>query len=398
MVSVADLLVTLIAISCVAAAPPPSLDEQTQTKQPKVCTGCHVNTADLKVTADLTLPVSQNHQCGKGQNTRCPGLQCCSKDGYCGSGLAFCEVQCQPLYGSCQDPLPDSYLKSLPPSTNHRCGREFSTKCPNDGCCSKDGYCGSKSAQCGAGCQEGYGICKLPTFPKRPDTDPNASVNVFGNCKTKNTIALMFEGGPNKEYMPRILDALNEKGAKASFFVNGLNDGNLHDPVSKDLVRNAYLKGHLIGTISLSHVSPLELTREQLYQEYKHNDALIWEIIDKTPVFARMPDSEYDNNVIKSMTSWGYKVVEANFDPKDYVHDSDEDFVDRMHEEYSKRIPARNGQSHIVVHHQFVGGNADWVHVLLDKYQVQLGYKFVTIGECLGVPKHQWYHNTQPHL
>ncbi|KAH9264680.1 hypothetical protein BASA83_011855 [Batrachochytrium salamandrivorans] len=137
--------------------------------------------------------------------------------------------------------------------------------------------------------------------------------------------------------MPRILDALNEKGAKASFFVNGLNDGNLHDPVSKDL------------------------------GDFK-------------------------------MTTWGYKVVEANFDPKDYAHDSDEDFVDRMHEEYSKRIPARNGQSHIVVHHQFVGGNADWVHVLLDKYQVQLGYKFVTIGECLGVPKHQWYHNTQPHL
>ncbi|KAH9267613.1 hypothetical protein BASA83_009827 [Batrachochytrium salamandrivorans] len=155
MVSVADLLVTLIAISCVAAAPPPSLDEQTQTKQPKVCTGCHVNTADLKVTADLTLPVSQNHQC-----------------------------------------VPNA---------------------PTMDVCSKDGYCGSKSAQCGAGCQEGYGICKLPTFPKRPDTDPNASVNVFGNCKTKNTIALMFEGGPNKEYMPRILDALNEKGAKASF-------------------------------------------------------------------------------------------------------------------------------------------------------------------------------------
>ncbi|KAH6574434.1 hypothetical protein BASA50_010192 [Batrachochytrium salamandrivorans] len=392
MVAVADLLVTLIAISCVAAAPPPSLDEQNQVEQTKVCT------ADLKITADLTLDVSQNYQCGEEQNTRCPGLQCCSKDNYCGPGPAFCEVKCKPLYGSCQNPLPESYLKSLPLSTNYRCGREFNTKCPNNECCSKDGYCGGGSAECGAGCQDGFGICKLPTFPKRPETNPTASVDVFGSCISKDSIALMFESGPNNQYMSLILAALNEKGAKASFFVNGLNDGDLHDPVSKDLVKEAYLEGHLIGTASLSYMSALELTLDQLYQEYKHNDALIWEIIGKTPVFARLPDSEYTDKIVKSMHSWGYIVAEATFDPKDYDHDGSEDFVEQMHKEYSKEISAKNGESHIVVHHQFVGGNVDWVRELLTKYQDQLGYKFVTIGECLGIPEDEWYHNEQPHL
>ncbi|KAH9270386.1 hypothetical protein BASA83_007549 [Batrachochytrium salamandrivorans] len=408
MVAVVNLLVTLIAVSCVSGLYVRPQDEQyhddqpqeeqSQYKKPKVCTGCSVNTVDIKVTADPNLPVSQNYQCGKEQNTRCPGLQCCSKDGYCGSGLAFCEVQCQPLYGSCQTPLPDSYLKSLPPSTNYRCGREFNTKCPNNGCCSKDGYCGSKSAQCGSGCQEGFGICKLPKFPKRPETDPDASVNVFGNCKAKNTIALMFEGGPNKEYMPLILAVLKAKNAKASFFINGLNDGDLHDSVSKELVKEAYSDGHLIGTASLSYVSPLELTLDKLYQEYKANDVLIWNIIRRTPVFARLPRSEYTEEILKSMATWGYRVVEATFDPKDYDHDSDEDFVKRMDEVYSKEFSSENGESRTVVHHQFVKGNADWVRELLDRYQDQLGYKFVTIGECLGVPEKKWYHNKRPHL
>ncbi|KAH6592524.1 hypothetical protein BASA61_004549 [Batrachochytrium salamandrivorans] len=148
-----------------------------------------------------------------------------------------------------------------------------------------------------SGCQEGFGICKLPKFPKRPETDPDASVNVFGNCKAKNTIALMFEGGPNKEYMPLILAVLKAKNAKASFFINGLNDGDLHDSVSKEL----------------------------------------------TPVFARLPRSEYTEEILKSMATWGYRVVEATFDPKDYDHDSDEDFVERMDEVYSKESLPRMG-------------------------------------------------------
>jgi len=70
---------------------------------------------------------------------------CCSADGYCGTGKEFCYSSngCQPKYGIC------------------RCGNDENDICSDGYCCSSKGYCGTTNAFCSIdnGCQTEFGQC-----------------------------------------------------------------------------------------------------------------------------------------------------------------------------------------------------------------------------------------------
>jgi peptidoglycan/xylan/chitin deacetylase (PgdA/CDA1 family) len=61
-------------------------------------------------------------------------------------------------------------------------------------------------------------------------------------------IAMTFDDGPHPEWTPRILDALDAAGARATFFVVGRCVDE-----HPDLVRDAHRRGHEIGTHLWSH-------------------------------------------------------------------------------------------------------------------------------------------------
>jgi peptidoglycan/xylan/chitin deacetylase (PgdA/CDA1 family) len=61
-------------------------------------------------------------------------------------------------------------------------------------------------------------------------------------------IALTFDDGPHPEWTPRVLDALDRVGAKATFFVVG-RSASEHGAI----VRDARRRGHEIGTHLYSH-------------------------------------------------------------------------------------------------------------------------------------------------
>ena len=61
-------------------------------------------------------------------------------------------------------------------------------------------------------------------------------------------VALTFDDGPHPDWTPRVLDALDGIGAKATFFVVG-RSASLHGAI----VRDARRRGHEIGTHLYSH-------------------------------------------------------------------------------------------------------------------------------------------------
>jgi peptidoglycan-N-acetylglucosamine deacetylase len=65
---------------------------------------------------------------------------------------------------------------------------------------------------------------------------------------TRAEIALTFDDGPHPEWTPRVLDALDRVGAKATFFVVG-RSATEHGAI----VRDARRRGHEIGTHLYSH-------------------------------------------------------------------------------------------------------------------------------------------------
>ena len=97
--------------------------------------------------------ISTNGKCGLIENTKCPNNQCCSKYGYCGINSANCDAGCQVSYGRCGS------VTVIPISTNNMCGPQQNTKCPAPYCCSVYNYCGDTDAHCKLGCQPLYGTC-----------------------------------------------------------------------------------------------------------------------------------------------------------------------------------------------------------------------------------------------
>ncbi|ORX84956.1 hypothetical protein BCR32DRAFT_230104 [Anaeromyces robustus] len=101
--------------------------------------------------------ISDDGKCGKNYG-KCPSGECCSKYGYCGTTSEYCTTGCQSEFGKCNASSSERSL-SKTISTNGTCGSGKGI-CPDSQCCSKYGYCGKASAYCGTGCQSEYGVCK----------------------------------------------------------------------------------------------------------------------------------------------------------------------------------------------------------------------------------------------
>jgi len=150
-------------------------------------------------TSNSGYPVSTDDRCGSSFGTRCPGSECCSQYGYCGTTTAHCGTGCQSGFGRCTS---SSNTKSstsnntntntntntngnskYPVSTDDRCGSSFGTRCPGSECCSQYGYCGTTTAHCGTGCQSGFGRC---TAAAASTSNTKSSTNNNTNKKTTN--------------------------------------------------------------------------------------------------------------------------------------------------------------------------------------------------------------------
>ncbi|ORY85216.1 hypothetical protein LY90DRAFT_302423, partial [Neocallimastix californiae] len=116
-------------------------------------------------------------ECGENFG-RCPNAEhCCSKMGFCGASDDYCSLKkgCQPEYGLCIDDQNEDVYEVDGDNQNEEqetqttttanpvdpeCGEGIGS-CPNGGCCSAEGLCGTTAAFCSVenGCQKAFGLC-----------------------------------------------------------------------------------------------------------------------------------------------------------------------------------------------------------------------------------------------
>src|SRR5262249_12790075 len=75
------------------------------------------------------------------------------------------------------------------------------------------------------------------------------SLFVVRGSTAGNSVSLTFDDGPHPELTPRILDALSEFGAKATFFMIGERAG-----AQPDILRRIIAEGHTLGSHTQHHV------------------------------------------------------------------------------------------------------------------------------------------------
>ncbi|ORX81486.1 hypothetical protein BCR32DRAFT_299413, partial [Anaeromyces robustus] len=150
----------------------------------------------------IILPTNPNNlnRCGPdGNGEECPSGECCSKNGICGTGKAYCGQGCQSEFGKCLSNSNDSKLSMVRCNGNNqdqqweittinpnipRCGSGIGS-CPSGQCCNRDGLCGTGNDYCGKGCQSQFGKCNPTTT--RTTTTTTTTKKTTTTTTTKKT-------------------------------------------------------------------------------------------------------------------------------------------------------------------------------------------------------------------
>lgn len=101
--------------------------------------------------------------------------------------------------------------------------------------------------------------------------------------------AITFDDGPNI-WTHELLDYLDLKKVKVTFFVNGQNYNSILDPGMTEVVKRAFAAGHQIGSHTWSHADISQPSTDLAIEMSKLDDALL-NILGVRPGYMRPPYS-----------------------------------------------------------------------------------------------------------
>lgn len=115
--------------------------------------------------------------------------------------------------------------------------------------------------------------------------------------------ALSFDDGPTPAYTPRILDALDHAGVRASFFVMG------HNAVAHpELIRDIVAAGHEIGNHTWSHLDQSQITAPQIREEIVRCKDEVEQLVQRPLIGFRPPRGELTGYAMTVAAELGYDV------------------------------------------------------------------------------------------
>ncbi|KAH7088502.1 hypothetical protein FB567DRAFT_340322 [Paraphoma chrysanthemicola] len=289
------------------------------------------------------------------------------------------------------------------------CGASVGKSCAAGQCCSQSGYCGTDPDYCYApGCDYKYGPgCPDNAVPAGTDTSSIARTKVgsvaYGgagiyNCVTPGTVALTYDDGPQKVLTAHILDLMKTYNAKATFFITGnnINKGQI-DLTQEyiDVIKRMDAEGHQIASHTWTHQDLSAISQADRKDQMIKNEMALRNIVGKIPTYMRPPYSSCTGQCETDMATLGYHVVYFDVDTDDYNQDSP-DLIQHSKDWFYGNITkggatAAKGAKWLDIQHDIHEQTANNLTEYMLKTLQTLGYKAVTVGECLGDPVANWY-------
>ncbi|KIH92997.1 hypothetical protein SPBR_02612 [Sporothrix brasiliensis 5110] len=278
--------------------------------------------------------------------------------------------------------------------------------CAQGYCCSPEGWCGLTPDYCSApDCLINYGSgCDANQKPEGVDTSnvprPHVGSVLYGglgiyDCVKKGDIAITFDDGPYN-FTGDLLDKFAAYGAKATFFITGNNLGkgmiNDYSKPWAGFIRRMVAEGHQVASHTWSHQNASQLTAAQYRNQIIWNEIAFNDILGFFPAYMRPPYSICESACQKALSDLGYHVIYFDLDTEGYLNDDKkliQNSKDIWDEAMDKATPARSQYLMIEhdIHYQTVYNLTDYVLTSL----FARGWRSVTVGECLGDPKENWY-------
>ncbi len=199
-------------------------------------------------------------------------------------------------------------------------------------------------------------------------------------------VALTFDDGPDDKWTPQLLDILQQRGVKATFFMIGANMEK-----HPGIVRRILDEGHMIGVHTYSHPNIALVSEERAHVELNATQRLIESITGHRTILFRPPYNADTNPhdpeelvPIKLAQSMGYVTVTEDIDTEDWDKPGVEVMLSRVKE-------GRQQGGNVVLLHDAGGDRRQTVAALpliIDYLQAR-GDQVLPLPELLGVPSRQ---------
>lgn len=177
-------------------------------------------------------------------------------------------------------------------------------------------------------------------------------------------IALTFDDGPSPANTPRLLDILNERNAKATFFVLG----NLAER-NPAILQRQVAEGHEVASHTPYHDQLTSLTAEQVRWQALEMDRIFTNTLGTVPPFTRPPYGSTNTTVQNAL---GQPLIIWSVDPRDWQ--------DRNSATVCNRVVSAAFDGAIVLMHDIHATTVDAVPCIIDNLRAR-GYEFLTISD-----------------
>lgn len=225
---------------------------------------------------------------------------------------------------------------------------------------------------------------------------PYGGVGV-SKCKKPGTIALTYDDGPHKDYTENILNVLKSYDAKATFFITGnnINKGQI-DKTQEHIhaIKRMSAEGHQIASHTWTHLDLSKISPEDRKNQMWNVEMALNNIVGRIPTYMRPPYISCDTACSQDMNDLGYHIIYWDVNTDDYqqynatqIQKSKDWFTGNV---TNGGATAQNSSSLTISHDVFEQTANNLTEHMLSTL-TRLGYKAVTVGECLGDPEENWY-------
>lgn len=185
-------------------------------------------------------------------------------------------------------------------------------------------------------------------------------------------IAMTFDDGPSAELTPKLLDALKQRGIKATFFMVGQCVAQ-----NPDIVRRMVDEGHEVANHSWNHPALTKLGPDGVKRQLSDTSDMIFRACGVRPVVMRPPYGATNATLNKRINDeYGMKVVLWSVDPLDWKYRN----ADRVYNSITQA--AQPGS--IILAHDIHASTVAAMPRVFDTLLAK-GYKFVTVSELIAM-------------
>lgn len=198
---------------------------------------------------------------------------------------------------------------------------------------------------------------------------------IYSVQTSKKVVSITFDTAWSDDYTKSILDILQLKNIKSTFFVTGQWTEKYGETLK--IVANA---GHDVGNYSNTYTRLTELQDDTILKELNDCNEKIETLTGKRPVLCRTPYGDYNNNILKITTELDMYCLRWNIDSLDWKSSTPKDIVDTIQQNLKP--------GSIILMHNGAKNTVEALPAVIDKIKAQ-GYEIVPVSELL--PKGNYY-------